>query len=65
MSTKKIRDKKRRRIFKKSTNFKEAEDWDIQQYLQMSSEERQEIARILRERVFGKDVPDIREVYKK
>ena len=61
----KTKDKKRQRIFKKSANFKEAEEWDIQQHIQMSSEERQDIARILRERVYGNEIPDIREVYKK
>jgi hypothetical protein len=52
------------RIFHKSKNFKEAEDWDIQQQISMSPEERQMVAKELRERVFGKNTLDVREAHK-
>ena len=45
----------------KSKNFQEAEKYDIQQHIQMSSAERQAAAKKLRERYFGKDVPDVRD----
>ena len=52
------------RIVNKAKNFREAEDWDIQQNIRMSPEERQSIAKKLKERVYGKNVPDVREYYK-
>ncbi len=52
------------KIVNKAKNFKEAEDWDIQQNIRMSPEERQSIAKRLKERVYEKDVPDVREYYK-
>lgn len=60
-SEKKINKLKNQAVFKKSRNFSEAEEWDIQQHLDMTPYERQEISRILKERVYGKDGPDIRE----
>ncbi|MFC1822573.1 hypothetical protein ACFL9T_07685 [Thermodesulfobacteriota bacterium] len=54
------------RIVNKSHNFKEAEEWDILQHIQMSPEERQKAAEELRKRVYGKNAPDIRKaVHKK
>jgi hypothetical protein len=50
-----------KRVVNKSKNPREAEDWDIQQQISMSPEERQKAARILKERVYGKDNPDIKE----
>ena len=58
---KKINKLKNQGVFKKSYDFSEAEQWDIQQQLDMTPYERQEISRILKKRVYGKDVPDIRE----
>ena len=49
----------------KSKNFREAEKWDILQQIRMTPEERQEVAAELRKRVYGSDVPDVREVYNK
>lgn len=49
------------RIVNKSNSFKEAEEWDILQHIQMSPEERQKAAEELRKRIYGKDAPDIRE----
>ena len=54
-----------KRIFHKSKNFKDAERWDILQHVGMTAEERQKVAAELKKRVFGKDVPDVRQVHKK
>jgi len=45
------------RIFK---SFEDQEAWDIQYYINLSPEERQRIARELRERHYGKNPPRIR-----
>lgn len=50
-----------KRVVNKSKNTHEAENWDIQQQISMSPSERQEAARILKERVYGKDNPDVKE----
>ena len=50
-----------KRIFHKAKNFKDEENWDIFQHLQMRSEERQEAAKELRERVYGKKTIDVKE----
>ncbi len=54
-----------RRVYKKSNNFRDAEEWDILQHIQMTPEERQQVAAELRRRVYGENPPDVREVYKK
>ena len=46
-------------------SFEEAEQWDIQQNISMTPEERLEGAKKLKERVFGKDQPDVRAFNKK
>lgn len=48
-------------IFNKAKNFKEAEEWDINQQLSMTPEERQDAAKELRERVYGRKTIDVRE----
>ncbi len=48
------------KIFK---SFKEQEAWDIQYYINLSPEERQRIARELRERFYGTNPSRIREVH--
>ena len=45
----------------KSTSFEDAARWDREQQWAMTPDERIEIARTLRERVYGKDAPDVRE----
>ncbi|MBN2124138.1 MAG: hypothetical protein JW821_07580 [Deltaproteobacteria bacterium] len=50
------------RILTKSRSFKEAEKADILQHVRMTPEQRQEAAAALRERVYGKDAPDVRTV---
>jgi len=49
------------RIVKIAKNFDEAEEWDIIQHVQMTPEERQEVASELRKRVHGTDIPDVRD----
>jgi hypothetical protein len=45
----------------KATSFAEAARRDLEQQWAMTPEERLEAARVLRERVYGKDAPDVRE----
>jgi hypothetical protein len=49
------------RIWNKAKNYKEAEDWDIEQHLRMTPEERQDAAKELRKRVYGNKTVDVRE----
>jgi hypothetical protein len=49
------------RVVNISKNAKDAQQWDIKQQLNMSVEERQHAARLLKERAYGKYLPDIRE----
>lgn len=48
-------------IVHKATSFHEADMWDIKQHTQMTHEERQNAARKLRERYYGKYPPDVRD----
>ena len=45
----------------KARSFAEADQWDLQQQWAMTPDERFEVARVLRERAYGTDVPDVRE----
>jgi hypothetical protein len=54
-----------KRIVHKSRSFKEAEEWDIRQQQALTPQERQHIARELKERVYGAHCPDIREAENK
>jgi len=54
-----------KRVFHKSKSFKEAEEWDIIQNVQLTPEERQKAAAQLRARVFGRNIRAIRKVLKK
>ena len=49
------------RICIKLKNYKEAEEWDIEQQLHMTPEERQAAAKVLRERVFGYNPEDVKD----
>ena len=51
------------RIVHIAKSFEEAEQWDIEQNLAMTPEERLEAAKELKERVYGKNSPDVREFY--
>jgi hypothetical protein len=44
----------------KSRSFDDANHWDREQQLAMTPDERLEIARVLRERVYGADALDVR-----
>ena len=46
-------------------NHKEAEEYDIMQHLEMTPDERLAAAKKLKERVYGKNCPDIREAHKR
>jgi len=52
------------RVINKSKSYKDAEQWDILQHIRMTPEERQAVVDRLRERVYGTDVPDVRESQK-
>ena len=49
------------RVANKAHSFADAERWDLEQMWAMTPEERLEAARILRERAYGPDAPDVRE----
>jgi hypothetical protein len=49
------------RVVHIAKNHEEARDWDIRQALKMTPEERQEVARVLKERAYGADAVDVRE----
>ena len=51
-------------ICHKFNSYQEAEVWEIQHYQEMSPDERLNIAKTLKIRVYGKSTPDIRESYK-
>ena len=53
------------RIVFKTRDFKEAEEHDIKQNISMTPAERQEAAKKIREKVYGKDNPDVREYHVK
>ena len=46
-------------------NHKEAEEYNIMQHLKMTPDERLAAAKKLKERVYGKNCPDIREAHKR
>ena len=50
-----------KRVVNIAKTFKQAEEWDIEQQINMTPQERMEAARILRERVFGKNTKSIRQ----
>jgi hypothetical protein len=54
-----------KRVYNKSKDFKEAEEWDILQCVRLTPEQRQEAAAELRRRVYGTKVPAIRKAQKK
>ncbi len=54
-----------KRVFHKAKNKKEAEEWDIWQQISMTPDERLSVADELKRRVYGRNVPDIKEENKK
>jgi len=53
-----------KKVVKISKSFKEAEEWDIEQQITMTPQERQRVAKELKRRVYGKNTKDVRECYK-
>jgi hypothetical protein len=53
------------RISNKAKNYKEAEDWEILQEVNLTPEERQKIAKELKRRFYGDKPRDVRESHKK
>jgi len=51
------------RVVKISHSFKEAHQYDIDQQINMTGAQRLDAARILKERVYGTKVKDIRECH--
>lgn len=47
------------RVFHKSRSFEEAEEWDVEQQLTMTPEQRQAAARELKRRFYGDNRPDV------
>ncbi len=50
-----------KRVVNIARSQEEAREWDIRQALEMTHEERQKVARVLKERVYGENNPDVRE----
>ena len=46
-------------------NFAEAEQWDIEQQVNMTPNERMAIAKVLKDRVYGLDARDVRECHQR
>ncbi len=63
MDKKKLREFRMNRTVKVARNYQEAEEWDILQQIKMTPAERQQAARELKWRVYGRRCPDIRKVY--
>lgn len=53
------------RVVNIAKNHEEAEKWDIKQQISLAPSERQKIAKILKERVYGKNCKDVKEVHKR
>jgi len=49
-------------IVHKAKIFHEAEAWDIEQQIKMTPEKRQKISKQLREKYYGENTPDVREI---
>jgi hypothetical protein len=53
------------RLVHVSHSHREAHEWDVEQQIRMTPEQRQRIARELRRRVYGANRPDVRAAYRK
>lgn len=51
------------RVVHKAHDYEEAAEWDRHQHLSLSPQERLRIARILKDRAFPADAPDVRECH--
>lgn len=54
-----------KRIVNVAKDHKEARDWDIQQATEMSSQQRQQVTKSLKKKVFGAEVIDVRAYHRK
>ncbi len=54
-----------KRVVKKFKNFKEAEQAEIEEQISMTPQQRQQIAKMLKEKIYGKNPPDVRESHRK
>lgn len=54
-----------KRIVNIARTRKEADEWDVRQQLSLTPNERQKIAKILKEKYFGKNSKDLKEFHKK
>lgn len=50
-----------KRVVHIAKNHQEARDWDIRQVVEMTAVQRQEIAKKLKEKVYGTNPPDVKE----
>ncbi|MDZ7692706.1 MAG: hypothetical protein U5K69_16535 [Balneolaceae bacterium] len=48
------------RVVHIAKNQEEAREWEIHQYLNMTHEERQQVAKRLKEKVYGVNPPDVK-----
>lgn len=48
------------RVFNKAKNYDEALKWDILQQINMTPEQRQKVARELKRKFYGDNIPDIK-----
>jgi hypothetical protein len=53
------------RIVNVANGFREAREWEIQQELSLTPSQRQQAAKALKRRFYGKNAPDVREAQKK
>jgi hypothetical protein len=51
---------RRERVVHKARNHEEAAAWDREQHLRMTPDERRRAARVLKERAYPPDAPDVR-----
>jgi hypothetical protein len=51
------------RIANKAIGFDAARDWEREQYRQLDPDGRRRVSKALRERVYGKNCPDVREAF--
>jgi len=53
------------RVVNIAKNYEEVEKWDINQQISLTPSEHQKIVKALKERVYGENCKDVKEVHKK
>lgn len=48
------------RIVHKTRDFRAADEWDMEQHLRMTPQERMRVARMLKDRVYSPEAKDVR-----